>query len=242
MCSAELSARRNQKITGGQRCFTAEEQSQQTAINHNSLQPPCSFSITPQRGDNHKQKRIWKVCIYSWVLASAEEVVCREPKRWRTAQGRLCSSWPPDTDSHRLHPGQLSWLLGMLLGQPKAPYWHGHPAAFPGASEIPPVWTTPREMLTTFFLALLSVFTTGSCSCASPLLIFSPAPFSSFTPGISRQGWLRPSGFFWQPWYFQAINMYLLGVSLDRDFSVHGFQGDWCYTCKLISSCRRNTS
>lgn len=138
------------KIIGGQRCFTAEEHLQQTAINHNSLQPPCSFPITPQRGDNHKQKRIWKVCIYSWVLASAEEVVCGEPKTWRTAQGSLCSSWPPDTNSHRLHPGQPPWLLWVLLRQTKAPLWHGQTAAFPRASEIPPVWTTLREMLRIF--------------------------------------------------------------------------------------------
>lgn len=106
------------EITGGQRHFTAEEHLQQTPINHVSLQPPCSFPITPQRGGNHKQKRIWKVCIYfSWVFTSAEEVVCVKPKTWSTEQGSLCPSWPPDIKSNRLHPGQPSWLLQMLLSQ-----------------------------------------------------------------------------------------------------------------------------
>lgn len=76
--------------------------------------------------------------------------------------------------------------------QPKAPHWHGHTAAFPGAGEITPVWASLREMLRTFFLILLSVFITGHCPCAPPLPVLSPVPFC-FTHGISRQVWARPA-------------------------------------------------
>lgn len=141
-----------------------------------------------------------------------------------------------------LAAADAAWPVPQL----KAPHWHGHTAAFPGAGEITPVWTSFRDTLRTFFLILLSIFITGYCPCALPLLILSPVPFC-FTNGISRQVRVRPAGCrrpVLTAMMFSSNQLYLLGVSFDLDFSLHGSQGACCYTCKFISSCRRmrNTS
>lgn len=123
--------------------------------------------------------------------------------------------------------------------QPKAPHWHGHTAKFPGAGEITPVWTSLREMLRTFFLILLSIFTTGYCPCPPPLLILRPSPVSPMAlAGRYESGLQDAEGQFWQPWCFQATNMYLLTWI----FLFMAFKGACCYTCKLISSRRRKSN
>lgn len=51
---------------------------------------------------------------------------------------------------------------------------------------------------------------------------FQPSTLLLFTPGISRQGWLRPSGFFWQPMVFSSNQHVNFGY-----LSWFGFLSSW---------------